>query len=245
MIPPWGTARCATAAFLVLWLITAQLGALDFTCTTNNGAITITGYTGPGAVVILPSSINGLPVTSIGEGAFSHCTNLTHLKIPNSVTNVGRGAFQGYSGPIGVYKPQTIGSQMAAESGTNLWTERVMLPLANGLWGCSTQVLYEHQGNPSGPWPGGNRLFFRANPAELEGRRAGWADVVHWRISNCTAENFFEITRRLGLTSVEAEVVHNGLFPEIQTSSQRTTVQMVDAGVCTITDSRIPKEWLR
>ena len=103
MIAPWGTARCATAAFLVLWLITPQLRALDFTCTTNNGAITITGYTGPGTVVILPSSINGLPVTSIGEGAFSHCTNLTNLRIPHSVTNVGRGAFQGYSGPIGVY----------------------------------------------------------------------------------------------------------------------------------------------
>ena len=34
--------------------------------TTNNGTITITGYTGPGGAVTIPGTINGLPVTSIG-----------------------------------------------------------------------------------------------------------------------------------------------------------------------------------
>ena len=33
--------------------------------------ITITGYTGSGGDVILPDTINGLPVTSIGASAFS------------------------------------------------------------------------------------------------------------------------------------------------------------------------------
>ena len=36
----------------------------------------------------IPSS-----VTSIGEKAFAHCTDLTSITIPNSVTSIGNGAF--------------------------------------------------------------------------------------------------------------------------------------------------------
>jgi len=41
----------------------------QFTYTTNNGTITITGYAGSGGVgaVTIPGTINGLPVTSIGN----------------------------------------------------------------------------------------------------------------------------------------------------------------------------------
>ena len=42
----------------------------QFDYTTNDGAITITGYTGTNAVVIIPSTTNGLPITSIGDDAF-------------------------------------------------------------------------------------------------------------------------------------------------------------------------------
>ena len=65
----------------------------QYNYTTNNGAITITGYTGPGGAVTIPGTINGLPVTSIGDHAFYYCTNLTNVTIPNSVTNIGDYAF--------------------------------------------------------------------------------------------------------------------------------------------------------
>ena len=54
---------------LLLLALPAAVQA-QFTYTTNNGAITITGYTGPGGAVTIPSTINGLPVTSIGDQAF-------------------------------------------------------------------------------------------------------------------------------------------------------------------------------
>jgi hypothetical protein len=64
----------------------------QFNYITNNGAITITGYTGPGGAVNIPDQINGLPVTSIGDSAFYYC-NLTKVRIGSSVTNMGAWAF--------------------------------------------------------------------------------------------------------------------------------------------------------
>src|SRR6266699_1506799 len=65
----------------------------QFNYTTNNGAITITGYTGPGGVVTIPDSINGYPVTSIGSAAFYNKYAMTNVTIPNSVTSIGSYAF--------------------------------------------------------------------------------------------------------------------------------------------------------
>jgi hypothetical protein len=64
-----------------------------FTYTITNDKITITGYTGPGGAVTIPSALNGLPVTSIGDRAFYLCTNLTSLTIPDCVTSIADYAF--------------------------------------------------------------------------------------------------------------------------------------------------------
>ena len=66
----------------------------EFDYTTNDGAITITGYACSGGLVVIPGRINGLPVTAIGANAFAFCTNLTIVAIPGSVTNIGSGAFE-------------------------------------------------------------------------------------------------------------------------------------------------------
>ncbi|MCU0782576.1 MAG: leucine-rich repeat protein [Verrucomicrobia bacterium] len=69
------------------------LPPIPFTFTTNDGTITITGYTGPGGAVNIPSTISDLPVSSIGSNAFYYCTSLTSVTIPNSVTSIGDFAF--------------------------------------------------------------------------------------------------------------------------------------------------------
>jgi len=86
--------RCSFTAFaLLLVLPIAGLRAQDFTYTNNNGAITITGYTGPGGNVAIPSTIDGQPVTSIEDSAFYNSLILSSVAIPNGVTNIGSYAF--------------------------------------------------------------------------------------------------------------------------------------------------------
>ncbi len=61
----------------------------------DGGCVTITGYTEElPANLVIPSAIEGYPVTTIAVQAFYNCENLTILTIPDSVTAIGYGAFQ-------------------------------------------------------------------------------------------------------------------------------------------------------
>ena len=83
----WALRRLA----VLLWTLPAVLQA-GYNYTIDGGQIIITGYAGPGGVLTLPSAIDGLPVTSIGNSAFSGAS-LTCVTIPDSVTNIGDHAF--------------------------------------------------------------------------------------------------------------------------------------------------------
>ena len=85
---------------LLILLILPMLAQAQFTFTTNNGAITITGYTGAGGDIIIPNVINGYPVKNIGSFAFNpyprqdvHQNQVTSVVIPDSVTNIDSNAF--------------------------------------------------------------------------------------------------------------------------------------------------------
>lgn len=65
----------------------------DYQYTVTDGKATITGYTGDGGDVTIPSTLGDYPVTSIGDYAFAYCDDLTSLTFPNSITYVGFGAF--------------------------------------------------------------------------------------------------------------------------------------------------------
>ena len=68
----------------------AQCG--DFTFTTKNGEVTITGFTGS-RVVEIPAKIEGLPVRAIGDFAFWGKLHQSSIEIPDSVTSIGSFAF--------------------------------------------------------------------------------------------------------------------------------------------------------
>ena len=107
----WVRARRAIGASLLLMLLLiGEARAQDYTYTTNEGAITITRYIGPGGNVIVPSTINGLPVKTIGAGAFFFLPAVTSVTIPEGVTTIGVGAFQGSQNLLDITLPVSLTS---------------------------------------------------------------------------------------------------------------------------------------
>ena len=74
----------------------------------DNSTVEITKYSGTDEKVVVPSTINGKKVTSIGKSAFFYCTSLTSIAIPNSVTSIGENAFYECASLTSITLPNTI-----------------------------------------------------------------------------------------------------------------------------------------
>ena len=61
----------------------------------DDGTVEIKTYMGDASEVIIPNTIDGKKVTSIGDEAFYENKNLEKITIPDSVTNIGNAAFSG------------------------------------------------------------------------------------------------------------------------------------------------------
>lgn len=66
--------------------------------------------TATGNKIIIASKYNGKPVTSIADGAFSGCGDLTSITIPNGVTSIGDGAFSGCNNLTSIEIPNSLTS---------------------------------------------------------------------------------------------------------------------------------------
>jgi hypothetical protein len=65
-----------------------------WTYTVTNGVATVTSGPSSGDIAV-PAALAGIPVGAIGLGAFSGCTNLASIALPDSVTAIGDHAFSG------------------------------------------------------------------------------------------------------------------------------------------------------
>ncbi len=70
----------------------------DWTYTVTEGEATVTGYTGNAAMLTIPSTLDGYPVTGIAKIAFENLSSLTSVTIPSSVTHIENNAFSGCTG---------------------------------------------------------------------------------------------------------------------------------------------------
>lgn len=68
--------------------------ASDFAYTADGGEVTITDYVGTSEHVLIPDTIDGLPVTALGHRAFYEKT-VTTVVVPDSVTEIGDLCFSG------------------------------------------------------------------------------------------------------------------------------------------------------
>lgn len=65
----------------------------EYELNADDTAVKITKYTGSDTEVVIPSEIDGIPVTYIGGYAFQENKELTSVVIPDSVTVIGWGSF--------------------------------------------------------------------------------------------------------------------------------------------------------
>ena len=83
---------------------------IPFTWTDDGDSITITRYLGTDTDVVIPATIDGLPVTDMGKGAFASCTTLTSVTIPDSMTSIGDAVFYGCTSLTSITIPDSVTS---------------------------------------------------------------------------------------------------------------------------------------
>ena len=67
----------------------------DFKYTITNNSATINSYVGSSTNVVIPSSIEGMPVTTIAAETFMNDTDIKTVDIPTSIKTIGQKAFYG------------------------------------------------------------------------------------------------------------------------------------------------------
>jgi len=140
--------------------------------TAVNGQVTITGYSGSGGALIIPSSISvygvSLPVTTIADSAFAS-KNLTSVTIPSGVTSIGNLAFSGCP---------NLRSAIFAGNAPTLGTT----PFLNDASGFKVYYFTGATGFTSSPWTGYTTVNAGVYPPS-------YSPIVPWFISNGFAYN--------------------------------------------------------
>lgn len=165
------TAGAVGLLAVLLPCLSSAARAQDYTYeVVNDTSITITGYTGVATVITVPATLEGLPVTaigdyafysradlagitlpdstiSIGEYAFSDCSGLASFAIPNEVAVIGRHAFVNCTGLSSVLIPNRVTVlERATFAGCS--------SLTNITIGNSVTAIGEHAFNHCGNLPG-------------------------------------------------------------------------------------------
>ena len=80
----------------------------DMVYQASDNAATLVRYFGSDSKVDIPAELGGKPVTEIGMLAFTNCSGLTKVTIPEGVTSIGAGAFQSCGSLTEVTIPKSV-----------------------------------------------------------------------------------------------------------------------------------------
>ena len=150
------------------------------TFTEAEGGYSVTDCVTDIDVVIVPETYNGLPVTSIGNYAFSGCTSLTSVTIPDSVTSIGDCAFQNCTSLTSITIPESVTSigYVAFYNCTSL--ENITVDENNTAYKSIDGVLYSKDGTTLICYPAGKQNASFTIPSSVTS--IGWSAFY-----NCTS----------------------------------------------------------
>lgn len=142
-----------------LWPYAMAIGAIavtprawaedsEYSYVTVGSEVIITGYDCgvSSTVAIIPDTIDGLPVTGVGNEAFASCSALTHVTLGSGVANIGYEAFRSCYALSGVSIPESVVtiSAFAFYDCTGLTSvtipDRVVTVGALAFWNCSAMT---------------------------------------------------------------------------------------------------------
>ena len=118
-----GSSNNGYIAYYANKVINAPNGFIDgdFIWLENNSAVTLAAYLGNATELILPTDYDANSITSIGDYAFSNCSDLTSITIPNSITSIGDYAFSGCSNLVNITIPNSVTSIGADVFDGTIW----------------------------------------------------------------------------------------------------------------------------
>ena len=137
------------ACLLVAAPATAQVNYV-----VSSGTAYVTRSPNASGAIVIASTYNGYPVTSIEHDAFSRCTNLTSVTIPNSVTNVGHWVFENCTSLTSVTIPNSVTSIGFSAFIRCTSLTRVTIPASvtsigsQGFHSCTSLTNFTFLGNP-------------------------------------------------------------------------------------------------
>ncbi len=175
----------AEAAFAETWNVKDT--DIEWTDGVSGGAIyfdldtgTITGCSDEVTKAVIPAQINGRAVTVIGECAFSSCSKLSEITIPDGVTNIETDAFGQCTALTKVVIPNSVTS--LGERAFNACSALNEVTLSNSLTRLETAVFISCTALKSVKIP------------------SSVTSIGDWAFNNCTALN--EVTISRGVTSI-------------------------------------------
>ena len=215
-----------------LWAAKTLMPAqVTFAFTTNNGALIITKYMEPGGAVVIrdglepllydltcetvviPGTINDLPVIGIGPCAFQNCNRLTGITIPEGVTVIGDNAFRGCSRLTALTIPKSVTSMRANAFADCTGLTSIRVEAENPVY-CSSAdgVVFSKDMTRLVRYPSGkagmytipdtvadvgNDAFVVSRALTSVNMSAGVTNIGSWTFADCTRLTSVKLSSRL------------------------------------------------